>query len=248
MTDVRIGRFLATVRRHLGLRQADVATLAGLDQTVVSRLERGLISGVSITSLRRVCAALGIEPSIELRWRGGLADRLIDQDHARLVEVALRILAKAGWTTVPEYSFSVYGERGSVDILAWHPVHRALLIVEVKTRLTDLQALLMAMSRKVRLVPGLVADERGWDRSVLGRVVLVADTRANRTIVDGHRSMFDATFPARSREVRRWLGQPTGDLPGLWLTALRRDTPTDRDNRQRVRHRHARGARPNAVA
>ncbi len=217
MTDERIGQFLATVRRHLGLRQADVARLADVDQKVVSLLERGHLDRVSVQKFRRVCRVLGIDAKIELRWRGGLVDRLIDRDHAAIGELVVAELSSLDWQTLPEFTFNVFGERGSVDILAWHAGLRALLIVEVKTQLTDLQRLLMSMSRKLRLVPGVAAKERGWDRAVLGHLVVVADTHANRSTVASHSSMFDASFPSRTAETRRWLRSPSTDLAGLWF-------------------------------
>ena len=223
MTDVQVGRLIAAVRRHLGLRQIDVARAAGVDQKVVSLLENGHLERVSVERFRRVCAVLEIEPVLELRWRGGQVDRLIDREHARIVDGVVAELARLGWEAVPEYTFSQWGERGSVDILAWHPASRALLIVEVKTRLTDLQRLLMSMSRKVRLVPPLVAEERGWKRAALGHVVVILETRANRTTVDRHAATFTATFPARTAAVRRWLRTPLGDLAGLWFLALRNE-------------------------
>src|SRR4051794_38267243 len=149
MTDDRAGRLVAAVRRHLGLRQVDVARAATVDQKVVSLIERGELPRVSVDAFRRVCAALGIDPVLELRWRGGHGERLIDRVHSAIVERVVAELAGAGWGCEPEFSFNVFGERGSVDVLAWHPASRALLIVEAKSRFTDLQALLMALSRKV---------------------------------------------------------------------------------------------------
>ena len=140
MTDQRVGRLLAAVRRHLRLRRVDVARIAGVDQKTVSTLERGSLERVCVAAFRRVCAALGIEPELRLRWRGGLGDRLIDSGHASIVETVAGELGGSGWLTDPEFSFNVYGERGSVDVLAWHPTHQALLIVEVKTIVTDIQA------------------------------------------------------------------------------------------------------------
>ena len=206
--DAKAGRLVTTVRRHLQLRQIDVGRLAGVDQKVVSLVERGLLARVSVEKFRRVCAVLEIDPALDLRWRGGLGDRLIDRGHAELVELVASIHRDAGWTVIPEYSFNVFGERGSVDVLAWHPDRRVLLIVEVKTRVTDLQAMLMSMSRKVRVVPGEVEEERGWARRAMGRVVVMADTRTNRSMVAAHRTIFDSTFPGRTAETRRWLTAP----------------------------------------
>ena len=221
------------------MRQIDLARAAGVDQKVVSLLERGEFVRVSVARFRRVCAALKIEPVLELRWRGGLGDRLIDRGHARIVEAVIAELRRLGWECLAEYTFNVYGERGSVDVLGWHPVHRALLIVEVKTVVTDMQAMLGSLSRKVRLAPGEVARERGWDRLVLAHVVVAADTRANRSTVATHRATFDASFPRRTTDVRAWLRSPRTDMAGLWLLALRRESPTDPERRTRVSARHA---------
>ena len=242
MTDVQIGRLIAAVRRHLGLRQIDVARVAGVDQKVVSLLENGHLERVSVERFRRVCAAQEIEPVLELRWRGGQVDRLIDRDHALIVDAVVAELARRGWDTVPEYTFSVWGERGSVDILAWHPQARALLVVEVKTRLTDLQRLLMSMSRKVRLVPPQVAEERGWERAALGHIVVILDSRANRSTVERHAATFAATFPARTAAVRGWLRAPSGDFAGLWFLALRNEAHRADPLSRRIRAVHAQAA------
>ena len=235
MDDGKAGRLVATVRRHLRLRQVDVGRLADVDQKVVSLIERGLLARVSVEKFRRVCTVLEIEPVLELRWRGGLGDRLIDRGHAELVEIVASILRDAGWTVVPEFSFNVFGERGSVDILAWHPGRRVLLIVEVKTHVTDLGAMLMSMSRKVRLVPGEVEDERGWVRRGMGRVLVMVDTRANRSMVAAHRAIFDASFPGRTAEARRWLNAPVGDYAGLMFLAPSRRPRPDLSHASRVR-------------
>src|SRR5580765_3609898 len=97
MTDDRAGRLIKAVRVHLGLRQVDLAQAADVDQKVVTLLERGELRRVSVERFRRVCAALKIEPVIELRWRGGLADRLVDRGHARIVEAVIAELRRLGW-------------------------------------------------------------------------------------------------------------------------------------------------------
>lgn len=247
MDDSKAGRLVATVRRHLRLRQVDVGRLANVDQKVVSLIERGLLARVSVEKFRRVCAVLEIDPALDLRWRGGLGDRLIDRGHAGLVELVASILRDGGWTVIPEYSFNVFGERGSVDVLAWHPERLVLLIIEVKTRVTDLQAMLMSMSRKVRVVPGEVEEERGWARRGMGRLVVMADTRANRSMVAAHRAIFDSTFPGRTAETRRWLNAPGGDYAGLMFLTPARGPRPEAAQSSRVRrprsqgHPHERG-------
>ena len=241
MNDDRTGRILRAIRHQSGLRQVDVARAAGVDQKVVSLLELGRLANVSVRRFRRVCDALGVSVNLDLRWQGGMVDRLIDRGHAAIVELVLAELRALGWETIPEFTFNQFGDRGSVDILAWDPRLRALLIVEVKTTMTDLQAFLMSMSRKVRIVPGIVEAERGWGRRALGRILVATGTRANRTVIDRHTSMFDATFPARTVEARRWLRRPAGDFAGIWFVAPKRDIPVKPAGSGRVRVARAPG-------
>jgi len=64
------------------------------------------------------------------RWRGGDLDQLIDTRHAGMVETLVRRLASLpDWIVQPEVMFSIYGERGSIDVIAWHPGRRALLAI-----------------------------------------------------------------------------------------------------------------------
>lgn len=224
MDDVKAGRLIRAVRVRMALRQEDLSGMAGVDRKVIYLIESGRLAEVSVKHFRSVCGALGIENGVDVRWRGGLGDRLVDYGHAAIVELAVAALRAAGWDVMPEFSFNVYGDRGSVDVLAWHAGSRALLIVEVKTRLTDLQATLHALSRKVRVVPADAAARLGWTRSALGTVVVAAATHANRSVVDAHRSTFEAVLPARTTAVKQWICQPSGDLRGIWFVPVARGT------------------------
>ena len=42
----------------------------------------------------------------------------------------VELLLSLGWQVLPEVSFSHYGDRGSIDVLAWRDDH--LLVIEVK--------------------------------------------------------------------------------------------------------------------
>ena len=58
MNDVATGRALRALRRRLHLRQIDVARRAHLSQQLVSKVERGRLSCVSVGTLRRIFAAV----------------------------------------------------------------------------------------------------------------------------------------------------------------------------------------------
>jgi transcriptional regulator with XRE-family HTH domain len=206
-----------------GLSQADLARRAGVSQSMVSRIECGRLAGLDLGSIEAVAAGLGAWLHVELRWRGSQLDRLLDARHARLVGLVAEVLIGRGWQVALEYSFNHFGERGSVDVLAWHPERRALLLVEVKTRIVDLQDLLASMHRKRRVVPGLLTRERGWKPGHVGSVLVLPDATVHRSAVARHSSIFDVELTGRTRDVARWLDLPESELRAIWFV---RDTPT----------------------
>jgi hypothetical protein len=55
------------------------------------------------------------------RWSGGQLERMVNRRHAALHEALARQFSRlAGWRLLAEVSFSIYGERGIIDVLAWH--------------------------------------------------------------------------------------------------------------------------------
>ena len=210
----RIGRSIRAIRIRLGWRQADLAKRAGVSRAFVSKVERGEFRSSATGRVERVCEAPGADLDVRVRWQGEALDRLLDEAHAAIVELVVALLARFGWQTWLEVTFSIYGERGSIDIFAWHPATRTLLIVEVKSVVADAQGTLAPLDRKVRLGPG-IARERGLDPASVGRLLVVADTMENRRRVDRVAALLDAALPTRGWAVRRWLKQPTGSIAGL---------------------------------
>jgi transcriptional regulator with XRE-family HTH domain len=216
MDDAQVGSVFRAVRIRRGLSQEQVAVASGVCRSVVSLIERGGLEDTSVRSVRRVAVALGVSLTLVPRWRGADLAELLDERHAAMVRGVVARLTARGWQTLPERTFSVWGERGAIDVLAWHAAEKALLCVEVKTRLPDLQDLLSTMDRKRRLAPGLVR-ELGWRPIAVGSVLaLPAETWA-RHVVARFAPVFAAALPMRAGEVQRWLRQPERDLRGIWF-------------------------------
>jgi transcriptional regulator with XRE-family HTH domain len=136
---------IRTLRIRRSWRQTDLASAADVSRALISLIERGHSDRVALSTIRRVAMALEARAEIALRWRGGELDRLLDAGHAALVEAVIRQLQRAGgWVVAPEASFSIFGERGSIDVLAWYERRRLLMVIEVKTELSDIQDLLMS--------------------------------------------------------------------------------------------------------
>jgi transcriptional regulator with XRE-family HTH domain len=233
MDTVRLGRSVRILRHRRGWRQVDLSARAGVARGAVSLLELGRAGELRLDVIERIGRALEARVIVRVDWRGEAIDRLLDSAHAALVDDGVKRLLRAGWVAETEVSFEIRGERGSIDILAWHPLERILLVVEVKSAFGDLQATLMVLDRKVRLAP-LVARRFGWEAVNIGRLLVVGEGRTARRIVETHTALFESAFPIRGRGAIGWLAAPTpARFSGLLFSSSAHGTSVTR--RQRVR-------------
>ncbi len=215
--EQRVGSTLRAVRTRRGLRQEDVAAAAGVSRATVSRLERGHFAWFTFGTTVRVASALDVRLDVVPRWRGGELDRLLNARHSAMHElVAARFADLRGWQVVPEASFSIYGERGAVDVLGWHAARGMLLVVELKTEIVDVQDLLASVDRKRRLA-ARIGGERGWQcrRALTSAWVVVADGRANRARLARHVAVLRTAFPTDGRTMAGWLADPREPISAL---------------------------------
>ena len=217
-TNVPIVMRKLRIRRRW--RQEDLGARARLSRDAVSRAECGQLDGLTIRTLSRLVEALDASLVIEIRWQGADLDRLIDRDHAYLQDMVARRLMLRGWTAQVEVSFNHYGDRGSCDLVAWHSATQTLLVVEVKSRLGNLQDLLHRLDVKARL-GGVLARQLGWSqpRAVV-RALVVAEDRTARRILARHSALLSA-YDVRGRAAAAWLRAPTTGVSGLlWFEDL----------------------------
>jgi transcriptional regulator with XRE-family HTH domain len=211
MDLVRFGRGVRALRVRRRWRQLDLAVAAGVSQSIVARIELGRGGRTPLDTLNKVAAALDARVDLRLSWMGEALDRLIDQEHAALVETLARRLRADGWDVRTEVTFWIRGERGSVDILAWHPATRIVLVVEIKSVVPDVQAALSAHDRKARLGKEIAASV-GWRPIAVARLLVIGESRTARRRVEAHRATFDAAAPHRAAEVRRFLARPDASV------------------------------------
>jgi transcriptional regulator with XRE-family HTH domain len=251
MDDFRFGTALRLVRQRRGWRQQDLSDKSGISQSAISRMERGQIGHQSIDSIRAVASTLEIRVDVIPRWRAGDLDRLQNSRHSALHESVARMFRDElpAWILAPEVSFAIYGERGVIDILAWHPGRRALLVIELKTDIADVNELVGTFDRKRRLARQ-VALARGWDPVTVSAWLIVASSRTNRRRIEAHEAMLRAALPEDGRTIRRWLRDPARPVNGLsFWTDTRPETgrPHSRPIR-RVRTRSRRISERGAIA
>lgn len=200
-------------------------------------MERGSLRACSLVTLERIVEALGGRAVLFVEWRGGELDRLLDADHALLRERWAERRSPGRWAARQEVTYSVYGDRGSIDELAFDAATGTLLVFELKTGIYDSQRTTAKLDEKARL-GALVAQRFGWEARAVVSALVVADTRTNRRRIHDHPAAF-ARFDCRGRDAFAWLKDPSRAVGGLLVFVPLSDvrgTHGRRAGRQRVRH------------
>ena len=215
--DERLGQIMRVVRRRLKSHSDSSRFCAGIPRDDILAIEDNRAGTVRLERARAAFEALDARLRLVVFWHGAGADRLLDEQHAALVEVALKLLGRRGWETASEVSFADYGERGSVDVLALHREARAVLIGEVKGSIGSLEETNRTLDVKTRLGAKICKARFGLWPAHVSRVLIVPEDRTIRRIVAAHQATIDSIYPMRSREFRAWLRQPSKAVSAIWF-------------------------------
>jgi transcriptional regulator with XRE-family HTH domain len=233
----RLGRIARALRVRQRLTQAAVGLRAGVGRSAVSLLERGRARELSIGVVEAIIGALGGRIDLRVFWNGPELDRLLDAGHAWMGASIKRRLERWGWSVRVEVSYSRFGERGRIDLLAWHPATGILLVIEIKTALVDVQELLGSMDAKARLARG-EAERFGWTVSGVVPAIVFAEDRTTRRRLTQMEVLFDR-YALRGRACISWL-RKRKDAPSgaLWFVRVPPNVAAV-TGQQRVRRRRA---------
>lgn len=196
---------------------------------------------MTLAVMRRCLAVLEVRLELVPSWRGADLSRLRDATHASLQAVWKLRLERWGWQVWVEVSFNHYGDRGRIDLLAWHPVHRLALVVEVKSELDDAQALLGGLDVKCRVAPIVMRRLGIGPVAAVVPFVVLGDGSTSRDRLRRLAPLF-SRFTVRGRAAFSWLRRPLGVPAGLLaLTDLRYATGSSvkRVGAHRVRRKGA---------
>jgi transcriptional regulator with XRE-family HTH domain len=215
-----VARTLRALRRRKGWSQRALGVRIGVSQSTISRWERTALEECTAVQLEAWAQALGGHTSIELRVDGERP--LTDREHAALQNWLVGVLRQAGWVAEAEVSFNDYGDRGRMDILAFHPAIGSLLVIEIKTRFTDAQDLIGRLDMKRRVAPKMAAERRWRPSGTVAAIVFRESTTTRRRLL-AHRDLV-AAYSLRGRAAMAWLRRPRTPLPEgiLALVALPR--------------------------
>jgi transcriptional regulator with XRE-family HTH domain len=209
MDPVCFGLALRARRRHRGWRQSDLGAAAGVSASTICRIERAEIASITYSTLEAVTRALGVRLELLARWHGEGLDRLLDDDHARVVAASVDPYRDGGWLTDVEVTFAIGREAGSIDLFGFHPELRLLSVNECKSVVPDAGNTVLTLDRKARLAP-LIARERGWTGAIgVARFLILPEGRTNRRRVEQHEGLFRSAFPVIGRDALAWIRHPT---------------------------------------
>ena len=188
-----LGSEIRAAREGAGLSQMAVARAAGMSHAEVSRIERGAAPWLSIVEASELCAVVGLD--LWLRAYAG-ADPLRDAGHVGLLR---RFIASVGpgLRVRTEVPLPRVGDQRAWDATIGDS--REAVGVEAETRLRDAQA----FERRVAL--------KRRDSAIDRVVIVLADSRANRSALHAIRSAWRTDYPLDTEEI---LGALTlGRLP-----------------------------------
>ena len=238
MRDEQIGRSVRSLRHRRGWRQIDVCERARRPRSAVIQLEAGRIGRLRVDVVRDVLEAMGARLVIDVSVGASDPRLLVDAGHAYLAEHWKRRLERWGWLVRAEVSFSRFGERGRIDLLAFHPASGTLLVIEVKTVLWDLQALFGLLDVKARNARFVAAD-MGWPVRRITPVIFVAGGSTTRRVVAAHSALF-APFDLRGRAATSWIRRPDAAIQPRGLLILTKLPDVARGDLRRAGRRRVR--------
>jgi transcriptional regulator with XRE-family HTH domain len=210
---------VADLRQTLGWTQAELGRRAHLSQSFVSRVEHALLPDLSLVDATRLLEAMGARLTVGVSAQF-LTDRELQRDpaHARCSAYVAARLKSDGWLMATEVEIGGDRSRGWIDLLAYHPDCRLMLVIEIKTEIRDL---------------GAIERTLGWyEREAVGRGAAIGlATQQGRRL----------PLPAGDRDERGadW-GQPGSVQRGDFRSGRRSFIGSCRPRRRRRARQHAR--------
>lgn len=200
---VVVGRTVRSLRDTLGWSQRELAARAGVSQAWVCLVENGRAEGLTFESAARLLQAMGarLVVSVDKPFLGD-RERQHEPAHARCSAHVASRLRHVGWEVATEVEIGGDRSRGWIDVLAWHPVTRWLLVIEIKTEIHDLGAIERALGWYERDAWAAARRHDWHPRRTVGCLLVLA-TDVNDVRAHANRVPLSEGFPLRATELGR---------------------------------------------
>jgi DNA-binding XRE family transcriptional regulator len=184
----------------LDITQAELAAAVGVSRSHIAGIETGRVDP-SLDLVWSIADRLGLDLQLVGRSPLALERRRGDLVHARCSSYIDRRLQRHGWAVAREVEVLSGRAHGWIDLLAFDPRSRTLIVVEVKTRLDDIGAVERQIAWYEREA-FRVARSLGWQprRSFAWLLLLASDEIESQISV--HRHLLRRAFPDRASAMR----------------------------------------------
>lgn len=180
----RLAEDIVRLRTDAGASQRAVARLAGVDQSVVSRVEAGDLNP-TLESYARIAAALGADLAARVYPQTG--PRIHDRHQVRMAEVVIGALHPR-WRVTPEVAVR-RPVRGWIDLVLNDPAQQLDVATELESDLRRIEQLIRWSAEKAGAI------------GATSRMLVVRWTRANRDVVTNSRRLLREAYPADPRDA-----------------------------------------------
>jgi transcriptional regulator with XRE-family HTH domain len=209
----------------LDITQAEVAAAVGISRSHYAGIEAGK-EDPSIDLIWRIAERLGLQLDLAARPPVAVERRRGDLVHARCSAYVDRRFERAGWRTAREVETIAGRSHGWIDLLAFEPSTRTLVIVEVKTRLDDVGEVERQLGWYERDARRVAARVGWYPRVTTSWLLLLASDEVERQIAI-HSVLLRRVFPDRARTMASGLDAAAG----LGARGLALIDPTSRRSR-----------------
>jgi DNA-binding XRE family transcriptional regulator len=197
---VTFARLCRDTRVLLDITQADLAAAVGVSRSHLAGIETERVNP-SLDVVARIGDALGLDLQLI-----GTPPLVIDPPtnsvvHSRCSGYVGRRFRQGGWLVVRETEIAHGRSHGWIDLLAFHPGTRTLLVVEIKTRLDDVGSVERQLAWYERSARDIAASS-GWRPSSILSWLLLLQSDEVENAIRRDRDVLREGFPVRASEMR----------------------------------------------
>jgi len=156
------GRAVAEERRRRGWTMRVLAESARISAQTIVGIEAGRPASMDVVG--RLAVALGIRIEVESGPARRRSREPSDVVHSAMGEYEARLLALHGFKLAIDHPYQHFQFAGRADVLAWRRDPPALLHIENRTRLPDLQQVAGSFNAKCTYLAAVLAREIGVRR------------------------------------------------------------------------------------